>query len=60
VIHRIARFMERVGLAFEMECHLYHHFEPADNAAHPERAAQGDWQCPLCAVFVPDPRAEPG
>ena len=34
--------------ALDMECRLYHHFEPADNAAHPERPPQGDWMCPVC------------
>ena len=34
--------------AFEMECRLYHHFEPVDNPAHPDPPPQSDWRCPIC------------
>ena len=34
--------------ALEMECQLYHHFEPVDNAAHPGQPAESGWTCPIC------------
>ena len=34
--------------AFEMECRLFHHFEPVDNATHPARPPESDWKCPIC------------
>ena len=35
--------------ALALECLLYHHFEPADNAEHPARQpGGGDWACPVC------------
>ena len=34
--------------AFRIECALYHHFEPADNPSHPQRAPGTDWNCPVC------------
>ena len=37
--------------ALEMECLLYHHFEPVDNAAHPDRPAESDGTCPVCKAF---------
>ncbi len=37
--------------ALEIECRLYHHFEPADNAVHPQCAADRDWTCPLCQAL---------
>lgn len=37
--------------ALAQECLLYHHFEPADNTAHPARAVEGgDWTCPVCGA----------
>ncbi len=36
--------------AFQMECALYHHFEPDDNGSHPDRAAGSDWKCPICGA----------
>ena len=37
--------------AFEKECNLYHDFDPADNAYHPDRPNGTNWSCPRCAVF---------
>jgi hypothetical protein len=37
--------------AFEMECRLFHHFEPVDNATHPTRLAESDWKCPICQAL---------
>jgi hypothetical protein len=34
--------------ALEIECRLFHHFEPADNPGHPEQPADSDWKCPIC------------
>ena len=35
--------------ALALECLLYHHFEPADNASHPLPGIEGnDWTCPVC------------
>ena len=34
--------------ALAIECQLFHHFEPADNAGHPQAAADSTWQCPVC------------
>jgi hypothetical protein len=37
--------------ALALECLLYHHFEPADNAAHPGRGVQdSNWTCPVCGA----------
>lgn len=37
--------------ALEIECRLFHHFEPADNAVHPQRPPDSDWTCPLCQAL---------
>jgi hypothetical protein len=37
--------------AFEKECHLYHDFDPPDNAMHPDRPAGTNWTCPRCRTF---------
>jgi len=42
---------ESAEAALALECRLYHHFEPADNAVHPARSGDpGDngWICPVC------------
>ncbi len=37
--------------ALDLQCRLYHHFEPADNAAHPPRdAGLSGWSCPVCGA----------
>ncbi len=42
--------------AFEMECRLFHHFEPVDNATHPARPPESDWKCPICQTRDETPR----
>ena len=40
--------------AFEKECENFHDFggtERLDNAGHPQRPAETDWQCPRCDCF---------
>jgi hypothetical protein len=37
--------------ALEIECQLFHHFEPADNTVHPQRPPDSDWICPLCQAL---------
>lgn len=34
-------------LAFEMECRLYHSFNPPDNTNHPARPRWTDYRCPV-------------
>ncbi len=34
--------------ALQLECLLFHHFEPADNPGHPEKPADSGWTCPIC------------
>ena len=36
--------------ALSSECRLYHNFEPADNAAHPDNPPAIDWACPVCGA----------
>jgi hypothetical protein len=37
--------------ALALECVLYHHFEPADNATHPARGPEdSEWTCPVCGA----------
>jgi hypothetical protein len=37
--------------ALDIECRLFHHFEPADNAIHPQPPPDSDWTCPLCQAL---------
>lgn len=34
--------------ALAIECLLFHHFEPADNTAHPQVPEGSSWRCPVC------------
>lgn len=34
--------------ALATECLLFHHFEPADNAGHPQIPEGSNWRCPVC------------
>lgn len=34
--------------ALAIECLLFHHFEPADNAGHPKIPEGNGWTCPGC------------
>jgi hypothetical protein len=36
--------------ALIMECGLYHNFEPADNAAHPDKPPGIDWRRTVCGA----------
>jgi hypothetical protein len=36
--------------ALATECRLYHNFEPADNAGHPEKPPGAEWACPICGA----------
>ncbi len=38
--------------ALAIECRLFHHFEPADNAGHPQAAAGSGAQCPVCQASL--------
>ncbi|HEX3066920.1 MAG TPA: hypothetical protein VHQ39_15620 [Dongiaceae bacterium] len=37
--------------ALDIECRLFHHFEPADNAIHPQPPPDSDWTYPLCQAL---------
>ena len=52
-VHFKFRYLDSAHEAFAKECQLYHDFGPAGlhNAAHPQRSAGSDWQCPRCDVF---------
>ena len=33
--------------AYQLECELYHHFNPPDNAIHPAVPPETEWRCPI-------------
>jgi hypothetical protein len=41
-----AAFSPRV--AYQMECEMYHAWKPRDNPAHPAKARDSNWECPVC------------
>lgn len=39
-------------LAFELECRIWHRYNPPDNKLHPDRPENSYWQCPVCNIFL--------
>lgn len=37
--------------AFELECRLYHQFNPSSNISHPERPRGSGFRCPCCLQY---------
>ena len=33
--------------AYQLECQLYHHFNPPDNVIHPAVPPETNWRCPV-------------